>query len=152
MGFDQELARVAITAAGGDIDRAVRIMLEDSMAHNARQVAEWEFEGDKGWAAFDCDTDLFLSEAYGSGDSACELRVGGNRYLVDFDSLTQLNLSSHRTRRIRKRGAEPSYSSTDQPLRGNASGSSSAPAVHEKMMPSSHGGNARSGSSVGVQA
>jgi len=113
MGFEEDLARVAIAAAGGDVDRAVRIMLEDAKAHNARQVGEWEFEGDKGWAAFDCETDKLLCEAFSRGDSACELRVAGNRYMVDFDSLLQLNLSSRRTRRVRRRGVEASKSSSD---------------------------------------
>merc|ERR1712167_361942 len=90
MGFDLELSRVAIAAAGGDIDRAVRIVMEDAKAHTSIEAGEWEFEGDKGWAAFDCDTDRHLSGAYLRGDSACELRIAGNRYLVDFDNLTQL--------------------------------------------------------------
>merc|ERR1719446_531031 len=104
MGYDEDLARVAIVAANGDINRAVRIMLEDAKAHNSIEAGEWEFEGDKGWAAFDCDTDRRLSEAYIKGDSACDLRIAGNRYLIDFDNLTQLNLTSHRKRRIRRRG------------------------------------------------
>eukprot|EP00931_Biecheleriopsis_adriatica_P108689 TRINITY_DN83026_c0_g1_i1.p1 TRINITY_DN83026_c0_g1~~TRINITY_DN83026_c0_g1_i1.p1 ORF type:complete len:309 (+),score=55.33 TRINITY_DN83026_c0_g1_i1:82-1008(+) len=104
MGFDEESARAAIVAAGGDVDRAIRLVLEDSKAHDARQVCEWEFEGEKGWLPFDLDSEAILRAAIDRGDQACELRAGGNRYLVDFDSLTQLNLASKRLRRIRRRG------------------------------------------------
>lgn len=128
MGFEEDLARVAIAAAGGDVDRAVRIMLEDAKAHNAREAGEWEFLGDQGWAAFDIDTDRLLQEAYSRGDSACELKVAGNRYLVDFDAFTQLNIASKRTRRVRRRGAAAGRSSSD----AAPSGSSSSPVVHER--------------------
>jgi len=121
MGFDKELARVAIAAAGGDIDRAVRIMLEDSQAHDARTHGDWEFEGDKGWAPFDQQTDATLSEAFNRGESATEIRAGGNRYLVDFDTFTQLNLNSKKMRNIRRRGAGASSSSSG-PAPGSSSG------------------------------
>lgn len=134
MGYDEDTARIAVVAANGDIDRALRIMLEDAKAHSARQEGEWEFEGDKGWAAFDCDTDQQLHEAFVKGDSACELRVAGHRYLVDFDSFTQLNLSSQRTRRIRRRGPDASRSSTDPPPASKATSSAvAAPVVHERV-------------------
>jgi len=103
MGFDEGSARAAIIAAGGDVDRAVRIVLEDSRAHNARSLAEWEFEGDMGWAPFDSDSDVFMKDAVHRGESSCELRMGGHRYLIDFESLTQHNLATKRTRRIRRR-------------------------------------------------
>lgn len=161
MGYDEDTARIAVVAANGDIDRAVRIMLEDAKAHSARQEGEWEFEGDKGWAAFDRDTDQQLHEAFVKGDSACELRVAGNRYLVDFDSFTQLNLSSHRTRRIRRRGPGAARSSADPaPPSKAADGvaaaapTAAAPVVHERVaarrMPLD-ANTARSSGNSGVQ-
>lgn len=135
MGFDEDLARVAIAAAGGDVDRAVRVMLEDAKAHDARRIGEWEFEGDKGWAPFDCETDQLLREAFARGDASCHIRGGGNRYLVDFDSLTQLNLSSKRTRRIRRRGGKASSSSTDPSMVGAGSSGSGPAVAHERARP-----------------
>jgi len=105
MGFDEESAKVAIAAAAGDVDRAVRLMLEDNKAQQATQQAEWEFEGDRGWVSFDVETNELLKEAVARGEAACEIRSGGRRYFVDFDSLTQLNLASHKSRRIRKKRA-----------------------------------------------
>jgi len=103
MGFDEETARAAIAAAGGDVERALRLILEDSRAHDAREVGEWEFEGDKGWVPFDAEAEAVLKAALDRGDQACELRAGGNRYLIDLDNLTQLNLASRRVRAIRRR-------------------------------------------------
>lgn len=105
MGFDEESAKVAIAAANGDVDRAVRIAVEDSKAHNAWQDhGGWEFEGDMGWSAFDCETNSLIDKAVKRGDTACEIRTAGRRYFIDLASLTQLNLATQRTRRIRKRG------------------------------------------------
>eukprot|EP00406_Dinophysis_acuminata_P011769 CAMPEP_0179229556 /NCGR_PEP_ID=MMETSP0797-20121207/10392_1 /TAXON_ID=47934 /ORGANISM="Dinophysis acuminata, Strain DAEP01" /LENGTH=103 /DNA_ID=CAMNT_0020936623 /DNA_START=59 /DNA_END=370 /DNA_ORIENTATION=+ len=103
MGFDEDSARVAIVAAGGDVNRAVRIALDDSQAHDARSSGEWEFEGDTGWIAFDRATEAVIKEHVARGEPTCEVRTGGNRYLVDFGSLTQVNMATNRTRRIRKR-------------------------------------------------
>lgn len=103
MGFDLAASRAAIAAAGGDIERAVRLVLEDSRAHDSFSAAEWEFEGDAGWVPYDTETEALLQAAVEKGLSACEIVLGGRRYLVDFDSLMQLNLGSGRTRRIRKR-------------------------------------------------
>lgn len=103
MGFDPASARVAIAAAGGDVDLAARIMLEDMRAHNARTQCEWEFEGDAGWAPFDVEADSAIKQAVARGDDCCEVRVAGHRYLLDFANLTQFNMSSRRTRRIRRR-------------------------------------------------
>lgn len=105
MGFDLAASRAAIAAAGGDVDRAVRLVLEDSKVHNSLTAAEWEFEGDAGWVPYDADTEAILRAAVEKGLSACEVVLDGRRYLVDFDSCTQLNLASSRTRRIRKRSA-----------------------------------------------
>ncbi|CAE8582242.1 unnamed protein product [Polarella glacialis] len=106
MGFDEESAKVAIAAAGGDVDRAIRLVLEDSRAHDAREACEWEFEADQGWAPFDADSEALLRAALAKGNQACELRAGVNRYLVDFESRTQLNLTTQRLRRIRRRGEQ----------------------------------------------
>lgn len=103
MGFDEASARAAIAAAGGDVDRAVRIVLEDSKVHDARNHCEWEFEGDSGWVPFDNEVDEVIKAAVARGQSACEFRARGNQYFIDLDNLTQLNLSSKRTRRIRRR-------------------------------------------------
>jgi len=105
MGFDSSSARVAIAAAGGDVDLAVRIMLEDLRAHNARTQCEWEFEGDAGWAPFDVEADSTIKQAVARGDDCCEVRIAGHRYLLDFSNLTQFNLHSRRTRRIRRRSS-----------------------------------------------
>jgi len=105
MGFDEDSARAAVVAAGGDVDRAVRMALEDLKAHNAMNQCEWEFEGDMGWVFFDGDTDATIRGAVERGESACEIRTRGQRYLIDFDSMTQLNLTSQRSRRIRRRDA-----------------------------------------------
>merc|ERR1711884_566059 len=102
-GFDETSAKVAMAAAGGDVDRAIRIALEDSQAHDARSGAEWEFEGDRGWLPFDCNTEGIIKEAISRGESACEIRTGGHRYLIDFTSLKQVNIATKRTRRIRRR-------------------------------------------------
>lgn len=74
--------------------------------HDAVKTCEWEFEGDSGWAPFDGDTDMVLSQSFARGLSAAEVVIAGQRYLVDFESLTQLNLGSKRTRRIRRRGGD----------------------------------------------
>lgn len=103
MGFDEASARAAIAAAGGDVDRAVRIVLEDTKAHDARSRCEWEFEGDSGWVPFDGEVDDIIKDAVARGQSACEFRARGNPYFIDLENLTQLNLSSKRTRRIRRR-------------------------------------------------
>lgn len=103
MGFDEDSARIAIAAAGGDVSRAVRIALEDSQAHDARSSCEWEFEGDSGWVPFDRATESIIKASAARGETACEIRTGGNWYLVDFESRTQLNMVTNRTRRIRKR-------------------------------------------------
>lgn len=103
MGFDEASARAAIAAAGGDVDRAVRIVLEDSKAHDARTQSEWEFEGDMGWVPFDSEMESIIKDAVARGQSACEIHARGIQYFLDFDNLTQLNLSSQRTRRIRRR-------------------------------------------------
>eukprot|EP00927_Polykrikos_kofoidii_P048102 TRINITY_DN42328_c0_g1_i1.p1 TRINITY_DN42328_c0_g1~~TRINITY_DN42328_c0_g1_i1.p1 ORF type:complete len:492 (-),score=104.04 TRINITY_DN42328_c0_g1_i1:69-1544(-) len=118
MGFDEDMARVAIAAAGGDVNRAVRIVLEDAKAHDARTACEWEFEGDSGWAPFDLETGELLGKALERGDAFLEVNNAGRRYLVDLDALTQVNLASKKTRRIRRRADMP----------GAASSSSSAPA------------------------
>lgn len=112
MGFDEEAARAAVAAAGGDVDRAVRLVLEDARAHDAVNAAEWEFDGDAGWAPFDPETDAILSAAASRGKSACEVQIDGRRYLVDFDSFTQLNLASNKGRRIRRRHESASASSS----------------------------------------
>lgn len=96
----------------GDVDRAVRIVLEDQRTHDALKACEWEFEGDVGWAPFDGDTDAVLSRAFARGLSAAEVVIVGQRYLVDFDSLTQLNLGSKRSRRIRRRGGDSAAASS----------------------------------------
>lgn len=103
MGFDPASARVAIAAARGDVDLAARIMLEDMRAHNARTQCEWEFEGDAGWAPFDVEADTAIKQAVERGDDCCEVRIAGHRYLLDFANMTQFNMSSRRTRRIRRR-------------------------------------------------
>jgi len=103
LGFETDSARAALAAAGGDVERAIRLALEDSEAHDARSLGEWEFEGDKGWVPFDCAADAAIREAVGKGEIACELRVAGHRYLVDFVSMTQMNLVTQRTRSIRRR-------------------------------------------------
>lgn len=92
-----------MAAAGGDVDRAVRIALEDSQAHDARSLGEWEFEGDRGWLPFDCGAEGIIKDAIARGDSACEVRTGVHRYLIDFTSLKQINIATKRSRRIRKR-------------------------------------------------
>lgn len=103
LGFDEASARVAMTAAGGDVEKAVRIALEDSQAHDARSLGEWEFEGDRGWLPFDCSTEGIIKDAIARGETACEIRSGGHRYLVDFTGLKQINIATKRTRRIRRR-------------------------------------------------
>eukprot|EP00929_Paragymnodinium_shiwhaense_P028094 TRINITY_DN16356_c0_g1_i2.p1 TRINITY_DN16356_c0_g1~~TRINITY_DN16356_c0_g1_i2.p1 ORF type:complete len:380 (+),score=88.88 TRINITY_DN16356_c0_g1_i2:177-1316(+) len=105
MGYDEDVARVAFAAAGGDVDAAVRIMLEDARAHSAHRTCEWEFEGDSGWAPFDLETEEKLRKAVAPrGEGAVEIfGAGGRHYLVDFDSMTQVNLATKRTRRIRRR-------------------------------------------------
>lgn len=102
MGFDAESVKVALVAAGGDVDRALRILLEDGQAH-AREESEWEFEGDAGWVPYDQATDEVLRDAASRGESTCAIRIEGRQYLLDFGSLTQFNLATNRTRRIRKR-------------------------------------------------
>eukprot|EP00428_Durinskia_dybowskii_P056719 CAMPEP_0170330966 /NCGR_PEP_ID=MMETSP0116_2-20130129/66441_1 /TAXON_ID=400756 /ORGANISM="Durinskia baltica, Strain CSIRO CS-38" /LENGTH=240 /DNA_ID=CAMNT_0010584185 /DNA_START=21 /DNA_END=740 /DNA_ORIENTATION=+ len=74
LGFETDSARAALAAAGGDVERAIRLALEDSEAHDARSLGEWEFEGDKGWVPFDCAADAAIREAVGKGEIACELR------------------------------------------------------------------------------
>lgn len=133
MGFEEELARVALAAVGGDVDKAVRLMLEDAKAHDARCNGEWEFLGDQGWAAFDCETDQQLQEAYSRSVSMCEIRVCGNRYAIDFDQLTQTNVTSRRTRRIRKRGTEATSSSNNPSSSSSPSGT--ALPAHECVRP-----------------
>lgn len=103
MGFDEESAKAAMVAAGGDVDRAVRIILGDSEVRNVNQNAEWEFEADNGWVAFDAEQDDILRDASARGMTSCELRTGGRRYFVDFDKLTQQNIHSQKCRRIRRR-------------------------------------------------
>mmetsp|Transcript_13463 Transcript_13463/g.31617 ORF Transcript_13463/g.31617 Transcript_13463/m.31617 type:complete len:274 (-) Transcript_13463:25-846(-) len=103
MGFDGASARAAIAAAGGDVDRAIRLVHEDLCAHEARSVGEWEFEGDLGWVPFDCASESVIKEALAKGASACEVVAGGSRYFLDFSSLTQLNLATQRSRKIRRR-------------------------------------------------
>jgi len=103
LGFDEQSARVAMAAAGGDVNLAIRIALEDSQAHDARSVGEWEFEGDKGWLPFDGATESVIKDAAANGRMACEIRIAGHKYLVDLDNLLQVNLATQRTRRIRRR-------------------------------------------------
>lgn len=103
LGFDEDTAKVAMAAAGGDVEQAIRIALEDSQAHDARSLGEWEFEGDRGWVPFDCNAEGLFKEALARRETSCELRAGGHRYLVDFISLKQTNLSTKRSRRIRRR-------------------------------------------------
>jgi len=103
LGFDLDSARAAMAAAGGDVDKAIRIALEDSQAHDARSLGEWEFEGDTGWAPFDSTTESVIKDAVSRGQSACEIRIGPHRYLVDFDALVQINIATQKSRRIRKR-------------------------------------------------
>lgn len=108
MGMDKESARVALCAVGGDVEKAMRLVLEDSKAHVSREACEWEFEGDKGWVPFDVESDRILQKAVDQMKEACELRLNGHRYLIDFNSLTQLNLASQRSRRIRRRSGASS--------------------------------------------
>ncbi|CAE7543300.1 unnamed protein product [Symbiodinium natans] len=124
MGVDKESARAALIAASGDVERAVRLVLEDSQAHVSREACEWEFEGDKGWVPFSAESDARLHAAQAAGKEACELRFGGHRYLIDFNSLTQLNLATQRSRRIRRKG-----------------GASSSSGAHEKAAPSRAAGS-----------
>lgn len=118
MGMDKESARVALCAVGGDVEKAMRLVLEDSKAHVSRKACEWEFEGEKGWVPFDVESDRILQNANDRMLEACELRVNGYRYLIDFNSFTQLNLATQRTRRIRRRSV--------------ASSSAMAPVAHER--------------------
>ncbi|CAK8994157.1 Hypothetical protein SCF082_LOCUS3819, partial [Durusdinium trenchii] len=103
MGVDKDSARAALSAVGGDVEKAMRLVLEDSKAHVSREACDWEFEGDKGWVPFDPESDGILQAAVDQGKEACELRFNRQRYLVDFTSLTQLNLTTQRSRRIRRR-------------------------------------------------
>lgn len=102
-GFDEESSRVALAMAAGDVDKAVRLLLEDGKAHLANAQSEWEFEGDAAWTAFDCEVAAALNEAEARGESACEIKIAGRRYLIDFESMTQFNLATQRCRSIRKR-------------------------------------------------
>lgn len=133
MGVDKESARAALIAASGDVERAVRLVLEDSQAHVSRQECEWEFEGDKGWVPFSADSDMRLRAAMAAGKEACELRFGGHRYLVDFNSLTQLNLATQRSRRIRRKGGAASSSGAHEkaPSRPAGDAKAEAPAPPE---------------------
>lgn len=103
LGMDRDSARAAIAAAGGDVERAVRLVMDDSRAHDAREGGEWEFQGDKGWVPFDAESESVLRAALDAGKPACELHAGGQRYFIDLDNLTQLNLTTCRTRAIRRR-------------------------------------------------
>lgn len=111
MGFEQDAARAALALAGGDVDRAARLMVEDSRAHESREVGSWEFESDTGWVPFDMEQEAVLRGAQEKGLSSCELRARGQRYLVDLEALTQTNLSTMRLRRIRRRGSGTASSS-----------------------------------------
>eukprot|EP00913_Durusdinium_trenchii_P025107 g23567.t1 len=102
--------RAALSAVGGDVEKAMRLVLEDSKAHVSREACDWEFEGDKGWVPFDPESDGILQAAVDQGKEACELRFNRQRYLVDFTSLTQLNLTTQRSRRIRRRSGAASSS------------------------------------------
>lgn len=101
--MDRDSARAAIAASGGDVERAVRLVMDDSRAHDAREGGEWEFQGDKGWVPFDAESESVLRVALDAGKQACELLAGGQRYFIDLDNLTQLNLTTCRTRAIRRR-------------------------------------------------
>mmetsp|Transcript_75819 Transcript_75819/g.190728 ORF Transcript_75819/g.190728 Transcript_75819/m.190728 type:complete len:295 (-) Transcript_75819:324-1208(-) len=103
LGFDLDSARAAMAAAGGDVDKAIRLVLEDSQAHDARSLGEWEFEGDKGWVPFDSASESVIKDAISRGRVACEIRIGPHRYLVDFDALLQTNIATQKARRIRRR-------------------------------------------------
>eukprot|EP00746_Dinoflagellata_sp_MGD_P137115 gnl/MRDRNA2_/MRDRNA2_70937_c0_seq1.p1 gnl/MRDRNA2_/MRDRNA2_70937_c0~~gnl/MRDRNA2_/MRDRNA2_70937_c0_seq1.p1 ORF type:complete len:390 (-),score=50.44 gnl/MRDRNA2_/MRDRNA2_70937_c0_seq1:131-1300(-) len=103
MGFDRGASRAALAAAGGDVDKAIMIVLEDSKVHNAQQTADWEFEGDAGWVPFDEEACSIIADARNQGRSACEIKRGGWSYLLDLDSMTQMNLGTKRSRRIRER-------------------------------------------------
>ncbi|CAJ1434160.1 unnamed protein product [Effrenium voratum] len=115
LGIDKEAARVALAAVGGDVEKAKRLVLEDSQAHVSREACEWEFEGDKGWVPFDVDSDRTLRSALERRKEACELRFNGHRYIIDFNSMTQLNLATQRTRQIRRRGTTSAASSSGVP-------------------------------------
>lgn len=126
MGMDKESARVALCAVGGDVEKAMRLVLEDSKAHVSREACEWEFEGDKGWVPFDVESDRILQNAVDQMKEACELRLNGHRYLIDFNSLTQMNLASQRSRRIRRRSGASSSAAPAAHERGAASAASTA--------------------------
>jgi len=118
MGFSEDSARVAMVAAGGDIDRAINLILQDACAHGARTGGEWEFEGDSGWAPFDCDTETAVRDALVRGVSTVEVKCAGHKYLIDLDNHTQMNMVTKRSRRIRRRDSKSA----------SGSGSASAPA------------------------
>lgn len=103
MGFDPECVKIALAAAGGDVDKAMRILVEDTRAHHARIQCEWEFQGDAGWVPFDQETDSTLKQAVDGGRSACEVRIAGRSYFMDFDNMLQTNLSTNKARSIRRR-------------------------------------------------
>eukprot|EP00930_Biecheleria_cincta_P058190 TRINITY_DN44036_c0_g1_i1.p1 TRINITY_DN44036_c0_g1~~TRINITY_DN44036_c0_g1_i1.p1 ORF type:complete len:363 (-),score=33.54 TRINITY_DN44036_c0_g1_i1:306-1394(-) len=103
LGMDRDSARAAIAAAGGDVDKAVRLVMDDCRAHDAREGSEWEFQGDRGWVPFDEDSESVLRAALDAGQSAFELYAGGQHYLIDLEHLSQLNLTTSRSRAIRRR-------------------------------------------------
>mmetsp|Transcript_63151 Transcript_63151/g.150570 ORF Transcript_63151/g.150570 Transcript_63151/m.150570 type:complete len:303 (+) Transcript_63151:115-1023(+) len=102
-GFDEEASRVAMALTGGNVDKALQLLIEDNKAHVAKHQSEWEFEGDTGWAAFDGEAEALLQDASASGMTSCEMCIHGRRYLIDFDSMTQFNLATSKSRRIRRK-------------------------------------------------
>jgi len=107
MGFDGASVKTAMRISNGDVDRALRLLLE-AQAHNSKEECVWEFEGDAGWEPFDRDTDAALEIAVRQGKSACTVWTEGREYFVDFDTCTQLDLSTSTLRHFRRRSRRSS--------------------------------------------
>lgn len=63
----------------------------------------WQFEGDNGWIDCDASTQDALREALSSGANEVTLRVRSWAYKYDLVSRVQVNQSTHKMRRLRRR-------------------------------------------------
>lgn len=104
MGFEDSVARNALAAAGGNVDLAIRLAIENAGATNAIEEPAfgwaWEAEKEK-FLPFDPTVEEQLRKALARGLQFVTLSFAGNRYEMDLDRMTQTNLKTGGTRRIR---------------------------------------------------